>query len=153
MLTNLLPFGTTSLSVSCLATYLPRFFALTAYLSCRFESFVVLWKIYRSELLSAVKMAEPELLVGSGSLVVEVIDAVLVTIAPSATPKFSLAEIVSVAVLPFVNDARLKLALVADQTHATVLAVQPVKVTPAGAGSLRTTLLASYGPLLVKVTV
>jgi hypothetical protein len=42
-----------------------------------------------------------------------------------------------VATLAFVKDARLRLALDADHTHVPTLALQPVKVTPAGAESLK----------------
>jgi hypothetical protein len=60
---------------------------------------------------------------------------------------------VMVATLAFVKLARVRLAPEADQTQVPILEEQPVKVTPAGAESLRTTLRASYGPLLVSVTV
>ena len=45
----------------------------------------------RSELLSTVKLADPALLVGSGSLVGDVTEAILAMVDPSATPKFTLA--------------------------------------------------------------
>jgi hypothetical protein len=60
---------------------------------------------------------------------------------------------VSVATLALMKDDRLRLALDVDHRHVPTLAVQPVKVTPAGAESLKTTLFASYGPLLISVTV
>jgi hypothetical protein len=99
-----------------------------------------------------VDPADPELLLLSGSDVLDVTDGVFTRVAPSLTMAPNMAGIVIVTVSPSGTVARVRLAPPPEIVHVPSVEVQEVKVTPAGAKSLRTTSSASSGPALVNCT-
>ena len=110
----------------------------------------------RSDLFSTVMLVDPagpELLLVSGSNVLEVTDGALTRVVPSGTAAPKTAWIAIVTVSPSATVARLRIASPPEIVHVPSVEVQEVKVTPAGAGSLKATSSASSGPALLNCTV
>src|SRR4051812_32501963 len=115
----------------------------------------------RSALVCTVVVAEPVLLPGIGSLVVEAATALLLMVLPLAALALTLTTIVKTAVSPFGTEAFEKTTLPVPPTAGGLGIVQPLPVVTTadtnvvfvGTASVTVTVCAVPGPLLMKLMV